>query len=385
MQVFHAFFKIAKKHLKNALIYFTIYAALTIMLSLAGRNAYTEQFQAASLNLVITDEDQSPASAALLAYLGSLHNIKELPDDDAAVFDQIYYRTLHCSLTIPQGFEAALLTGETDDLLSSMKIPGSTVGFYVNQQISQYLKSLQLYLAGGSDIAEAVEKTDAAIASLPTVETVSFRPAQERAQSGAFYFFQYLPYIYIAILFTGLAPILVRLNSSLIRARTVCSSLMAASRSRQLAFGCALYSLGVCMFFMILGIILYRSTMLRTDVLLGVLNSFVFLLFAAAVTLLVSLFAPDNNVLNMLSNIIGLSTSFLCGMFVPQSMLPDYVLNAGRFLPAYWYIRANNMLAGFGNEVFDMRFYWLCIGIQLLFAAVILAITFVTAKQRQQQ
>ena len=46
-------------------------------------------------------------------------------------------------------------------------------------------------------------------------------------------------------------------------------------------------------------------------------------------------------------------------------MLSGSVLAVGRFLPAYWYIRANNMLAGFGKEVFDLSFYWKCIGIDV--------------------
>lgn len=384
MQVFNAFFKIAKKHLNNAIIYFSIYAAITVVLSFSGKAAYTEQFQMTAMDICISDLDHTPASAALSAYLGSLHHIKELPDDTETVFDELYYRTLDCSLTIPEGFEDRLLGGNTDALLSSMAIPGSAKGVYVHQQISQYLRSLQLYLAGGYSLADAIEKTDAAIAAVPDVEMISFHPEEESTHSGAFYFFQYIPYIYIAILFTGLAPILVTLNSSLIRTRTACSSLSAGSRNSQLALGCVLYSLGVWLFFMLLGVILYGRSMLLTDALLGALNSFVFLLFAASITLFVSLFAPDNNILNMLSNIIGLSMSFLCGVFVPQSMLPDYVLRVGRFLPAYWYIRANNMLAGFGKEVFDMNFYWLCIGIQLLFTTVIFALTFITAKQKQR-
>ena len=85
----------------------------------------------------------------------------------------------------------------------------------------------------------------------------------------------------------------------------------------------------------------------------------------------------------MLAHIVGLSMSFLCGVFVPQSMLSGSVLAVGRFLPAYWYIRANNMLAGFGKEVFDLGFYWKCIGIQFLFAAAMFALTAVAARQRK--
>ena len=42
-----------------------------------------------------------------------------------------------------------------------------------------------------------------------------------------------------------------------------------------------------------------------------------------------------------------------------------------------------DVLAGFGKEVFDLGFYWKCIGIQVLFAAAMFALTAVAAKQRR--
>ncbi|MDD6057081.1 MAG: ABC transporter permease [Clostridiales bacterium] len=383
MQVFKAFFIVAKKHLAAAFIYFIIYSIMTIVLSGVGSDTYADYFQTSSLNICITDEDHSKASAALIAYLRSLHNIEEVPKNDEIIFDRMYARFLDYALIIPEGFEENLLSGSTDGLLSSQNIPDGTAGFYVSQQISQYLTSLRLYLAGGVPLAEAVEKTDATLASVPEVKMLSFEASKDSTK-GVFYFFQYMPYIYIAILFTGLAPILVTLNSSRIRARTACSALSTSSHNRQLALGCILYSSGIWLLFSLLGVVLYQEAIFETYALLSLLNSFVSLLFTTAATLLVSLFSPNNDVLNMLSNIIGLSMSFLCGVFVPQSMLAPSVLAVGRFLPAYWYIRANNMLAGFGKEVFDREFYLLCIGIQLLFAAVMFSITFVVARQRRK-
>ena len=43
------------------------------------------------------------------------------------------------------------------------------------------------------------------------------------------------------------------------------------------------------------------------------------------------------------------------------------------------------MLASFGEEIFDMGFYWQCIGIQLLFAAAMFALALVAARQTRRQ
>ena len=72
MQVFKAFFKIAQKRLSAALIYFAIYAAITIVLSATTKDFYADQFKATSLTISVTDNDASTASKALIHYLLAL-------------------------------------------------------------------------------------------------------------------------------------------------------------------------------------------------------------------------------------------------------------------------------------------------------------------------
>lgn len=375
MQVFKAFFKIAWKHIHSISIYFAIYLFITLALSFSAKGSMDANFQSKSLSLTILDEDQSVASHALTDYLGSLHDVSTKTADAESLADQMYYRTLDYILTIPVGFEENLLAGNTDALVSDVKIPRSTSGYFVDQQISQYLNTVRLYLTGGFSMEDAVLQTNESFGTLSDVNVVSFTDDSKKTDTRIFYYYQYLPYIFILILFVGLAPILVTENRSGIRERTLCSSLPITRRNLALAAACGIYSILTWACFMLTGLIVYGTHVFQYYSLLGMLNSFVFLLFAAAVTLLVSLFAPNDNILNMLANILGLSIAFLCGVFVPQSMLPDKVLAVGRFLPAYWYVKANNLLAGFADAPFDFGTYLQCLGMQLLFAAAVFAVT----------
>ncbi len=375
MQVFKAFFKIAWKHIHSISIYFVIYLFITLALSFSAKDSMDANFQSKSLSLTILDEDQSVASHALTDYLGSLHNVSTKTANAESLADQMYYRTLDYILTIPAGFEENLLTGNTDELVSDVKIPGSTSGYFVDQQISQYLNTVRLYLTGGFSMEDAVFQTNESFGTLSDVNVVSFTDDSKKTDTRIFYYYQYLPYIFILILFVGLAPILVTENRSGIRERTLCSSLPITRRNLALAAACGIYSILTWACFMLTGLIVYGTHVFQYYSLLGMLNSFVFLLFAAAVTLLVSLFAPNDNILNMLANILGLFIAFLCGVFVPQSMLPDKVLAVGRFLPAYWYVKANNLLSGFADAPFDSGTYLRCLGMQLLFAAAVFAVT----------
>lgn len=385
MQVSKAFFTIARKRLLTAFIYIAIYTFIILILSSTAEDSMKDNFSSVSLTIFIADEDQTPASRALCGYLDSLHEIADLNNDEEVLADQMYYRTLDYVLTIPAGFEDSLTSGKKEALLTDVKIPGSTNGYFVDQQISQYVQSLQLYLSGGYSLTEAIAETDKSIADAVSVTTVSFETEGSSSDSRVFYFFQYLPYIFIAILFSGLTPVLVTLNKKSIKNRTTCSALTLTSKNLQLAGCCVVYSLVVWLLFAGLNVLFYGTDCFTANAMLAMLNSLVFLLFTAALALLVSYFAPDDNVINMAANIVGLSMAFLCGIFVPQTMLSPSVLNVGRFLPAYWYIRANNMLAGFGNEVFDLSIYRTCILIQLLFTAAIFCITLLVSRKRKQK
>ena len=156
MPVFKAFFAIAKKRRNAALIYLGIYAVITLLLSALSQDSINENFKASQRSIAITDEDNTDASRALCDYLASIHQVTTPePGEDTALLDAIYYRTLNYAMVIPEGFEDRVLAGETKDLVSSLTIPGSSSSQYVDNQITQYVQALQLYLAGGDTIAEA--------------------------------------------------------------------------------------------------------------------------------------------------------------------------------------------------------------------------------------
>ena len=121
---------------------------------------------------------------------------------------------------------------------------------------------------------------------------------------------------------------------------------------------------------------------------LAAFNSLVYLVTAISFTALFSSFPWKGNVMNtvnMVANLLGLGMAFLGGVFVPQNMLSAQVLMVGRFFPTYWYIRINNMLAGFSTEAYDSKVYWMAIGIELLFAVAAFTLVPVVTKMNRQK
>lgn len=394
MQVFKTFFKIAKKQVHGAVIYIVIFGALMFTMSFQASEEAQTRFQKEALNITVIDEDHSEASKALVSYLEGLHHLVELPDiQRETLFDNLYYNWISYVLVIPAGYEERLSGLDTEELLRSSKMADSARGYFVDQQIDEYLGSVTLYLSGGYTLEEALEKTADAIAKEEAVEVLDFETASEKpVNSMMIYFFQYFPYIFLSAMILGMGPVLFVFYKKELSSHTQCSALNSRSVNFQLALGCIVYTLAFWILFMLGALVIYGPSNLFSEKgLLLIGNSLAFLPVGVAITLLLGTVISSGvrknpgNILNMAANVIGLGMSFLCGIFVPQYLLGDKVLAAAHFLPAYWYVRNSNMIGGLSDEVMSFATYRTCIGMQLLFFAALAAVYLAASRQRKQR
>lgn len=384
MQTFKTFLKIAKTRLPHSILYFVIFTVLMCLMSVVTKDSSSSQFQSSSLDIAIIDEDQSDSSKALTEYLDSMHTLVPLENDKETIQDSLFYHKVSYVLTIPKGFGDRLVTGDSKNLIQSTKRKDSARGFFVDEQINQYLKTVQLYLTSGYSKFDAIQKTKASLNNSDEVTTVSFDKTQHTSNTIMFYYFQYIPYILLLLMIIGLSPILITFRKKDLEDRINCSSLRQSSKNLQLSTGCAFYCLTIWILFIVIAAFAFGSDLFSRSGLLCILNSFVFLLISAAITLLISTFSPNNNILNMIANVVGLGMSFLCGIFVPQWMLADSLIRVARFLPAYWYVRITDMVSGFSGAAFSMKTYWECLGIQVVFFVAIFALYLIADKQKKQ-
>lgn len=390
MQVFKAFLKIMKKHMLVICIYSGVYAFLLFLVTSTSEESMNEYFEVSSVDISVIDREHSASSEALTEYLGNMHNLIEVEDEEKAIQDHIYYRFVRYILIIPEGFEEKLLAGETKNLVQSVWVPGSTQGRFLENQIDIFLREMQILLAGGFEKEEALAALQDTTGSRETVQMLHFEAEKESGSAAVFYCFQYLPYIYILLMVCGLAPILFIMGKKEIYERTICGSITLMQRNLQIVLGSVFYSMFVYVLFAGLAFLLCGKGMLRPELKYLLINSGVFLAFAVAMTIFICMvgFSGEKSVvssLNLIANIVGLGMSFLCGVFVPQSLLSDQVLAVAKFLPAYWYIKNNNMLAGFSEEAFRAGSFWTGIGIQALFVVVMFTGALVASRLRQQR
>lgn len=382
MQVFKTFMKVTKKRLHISMIYIIIFVVICVAMTLSSSS--TNEFKDSKLDISITDLDNSEASSALADYISRSNKIVKLGEGKDKALDALYYRRADIILTINEGYSEKLEKGDTEGLFSDYRIPGSYSAELFDSQLNQYIGMVTACTAGGSSLEEACEKAAELSDTEIEVETVSFgKNINADYNDDIAAFFQYLSYILIVTLIAGLCPTLLLMMSRDIRNRTNCSCITVTSQMSQIVLGTVIFVLGLYLLLMGVAAVLFKDMLFNEKGLLAMLNGFVFLIFGMMLTLLIAVIAPSANVINMIANVVSLGMSFLCGVFVPQSLLSGVVLNIGKFLPAYWYVRANNMLAGANGEIFSSKEFMMCIGIELAFSAALFCVTLIAAKTKQ--
>lgn len=134
-----------------------------------------------------------------------------------------------------------------------------------------------------------------------------------------------------------------------------------------------LTGLAVCAVIFVSATIMFKGSTFSFSGFLFTLNMLCYMLVSLAFAFFISKITSNSEILNMFANTVSLGMAFLCGIFVPEEFLNDGIIKAAHFLPAYWYNQAVKNIDF--HPVKELGFIFMCMGIQLLFAAAIIVVT----------
>lgn len=389
MQVYKTFFKISKKYLTSCLIYAFIFIVILIAMSRLGSQSTNDRFKADKVSFAVIDNDNTAASHALLDYLQDKHTLVELDDySNEKLQDAMYYEKIQYLLIIPEGYEEKLMNNDTENILSHSMRTDSAKGYFFNQDVDAYLDCLKLYLTADFSLDEALDaaKDSLATVSESAVSSVSFDAKSDMLPTGMAYYFQYLSYMLLSGIVIAVSPILISFHRQNLQERLACSSTTPRKQGLAIGLGCITYCLAVWLIFMLIAVFMYKPANIFSESgLMLMLNSLIYTLCVALVTLIIGSFNLEANALNLISNILGLGASFLCGVFVPMWYLSDKVLMFSQFLPTYWYMKNLNMISGASGEAFSKATYFNYLGIEFLFIPALLAVFLLANTQRRKK
>ena len=228
----------------------------------------------------------------------------------------------------------------------------------------------------GDDLMTAVRKSaERAVIDVEIVQDPKDEVYDKNFTPKFAWFFRLLMYIMVAVIMSMLGPILLSLNREDQRKRIECSPLKPSTYVTQVFLGSAILVAIIWLIFVLGGAALYGGMYTGTNSWMAVLNSLIFALFVAMFTIFVSTFQPSSTVMSMIAQALGLGMAFLCGGFVPQTMLGEGVRTVAKVLPGFWYERANDILCR--DQMGTMGDVWICFAVQGGFILLFLILTII--------
>ena len=365
MTVFKAFFKVLRKYKMSLIMYLVISLGIIYILSSFNTKGNASYYRV-SQGIAVRDNDNSEISKGLIEYLSTINEIKNAEElTDEQITDMTYYTR------ILNGEDASMLK------IESTKNAGARMGYSVETEIDSYLNLLSGYLEGGFDMAEAEKLTMEALADNSSVNVIAEVKVED---DKLFTMFQMLPYGILTMLFSAVLPVILRFGTMLLKKRSDISSKPAYKRQISIALAAGLVSV-----FIVIALIALASVLAK-EAFTGRWWLVVINVVTLSITVVMLLVAVSNlnmkpEVASAFTNVVGLSFSFLGGIFVPIEFLGSGAKVIGQFLPTYWYSEALTRIKADGgfNDILN------CLLIQLLFGVMVMGVGLVAGRSIQKR
>lgn len=364
------------------MIYFIVFISVSLIIVSATRTTNQKGFSQTKSNVAILSEDNSSLVDGLKNSLHDMANFVEL-DGENAVQDALYFRRAVYIIRIPKDFTQKFLAGESVKL-EKTTVPNSIESIYINLKVEQYLRLARLYSETSSmDEATIVENVLKDMDVQTKVDLLR-DDTVVKDQSYSVYFHNYMAYSLFCVLIFGISTVMLVFNETDIRRRNLCSPVKMGSMNFQFYLANITFSVICWALFIFFCWIFNIKNSETSNTLLFMLNSFVFTICAASISFLIGNLAKNRQAISALANVVALGSSFVSGVFVPQSMIGASVLKFASFFPTYWYVKGNNLIGQMGiitkgslNEVFGY------IGIEIGFTIAFIALALVVGRQKQ--
>ncbi len=339
MTVFKAFLKVLNKCKVPIIIYTVILVFFSAFNMQTSNNSVS--FTASKPNILIVNEEKEEGiTKSFINYLNKNSNVISIESSEEKIDDALFYRDVSYVIYVPEDFSEEIISGKTPEI--KVKSVGDYGASLANMMVERYLKIANVY----SDVAESKEElvhlVDDTLDTKIDVKITS-KLDSNSIEKAAFYH-NFLNYCILAGTIYVICLILSSFKDENINKRTMVSSMSNKKYNRILLLSNGLFAFILWIFYLLIAFILIGKVMSTMHGLFFIINSFIFTFCALTIAFLIANLVSNKNAVNGIVNVIALGSSFLCGSFVPASMLPDFVLKIAHVLPSYWYIKTNDLL-----------------------------------------
>ena len=384
MTVFKGYMRIIKKCLPSIAVHFFVTMAITIGIQIALQGTTRQAFEATSLKVGIVDEDGSSLAKGLIEYIGQVHDVEMLENDEGVIREKLYYQNIMYVIRIPSHFERVSLQEEQP--LKVTGIPNEFGAFYVEQRVDAFLNGMLVYMKAGYSLDDSIQLILKAGVDEAKVQLIDIN-GRGGVRADYTYMLEYLPYLFIAAFCSSLGVVMGVFNNKETKRKMLSSpqSLKRQNLEQLLAFGVTGIGFMVVTFVVLTAV--YGFGFWQSEHLTYYLGNVISLLLVSlAIAFAVGIVIKKADAIASGTTVVSLALCFLGGVFVPLELMGESVKRVSRFLPTYWYesnlqilIDRNFLTPELRVEIFKGY------GLQLVFAVACMAVALAVVKYRSQE
>lgn len=380
MQVFKAALKTFFRHPIYLAIYIVWLSCMGIFMGMSVNDVPSEEYIERP-NVAVINRDGGELAQGLAGFVQDNSVVVEVEDAERALQDAVMQEQAHYIVIIPEGFSADFAKAAADGTampeLQTVVSTQSAEVTMMNNLVDEYLNVAKTYTLAlsGSDQAQVVERTDAAMEHAVDVSVVQVAEAAP-VSNGFLLYLQFASYTILLSIAVCSAVVMSRFGREEVRKRIGSSPVPQVSVNLQIAAACFVIMLVCWAFVGGLGLAVFGSklTGVSADVIsAGIVSLFCYSLFGLAFGFFIGQITHSELVMNAVSNIVGLVISFLGGVWISLDLVGEPVATIAKFTPTYYYNEALHAAfdaagGGFTAEVFAN------LGIVCLFALAVFAV-----------
>lgn len=392
MKIFKLFYSLANAYRSNIMINIVILFALAIPISMIYSNNLDSSFNQVEIKMGLVNHDQgNVVTDHFVDYLSDQNEIVDLPDDEEAIVDALYYENANYVLEIPAGFGDALLEG--DDLIPLEKRvgPESSVETYADILINNYIRNFQYLNTGTTDIndPDAVNTTlqlvTDSIADHITVSTSEFTNLDPDTIGFGMSFTHLASYTMIMTLITVFGFPMISMRNPEIMKRDRLGDVSTSRRNTELFLACSIFGLALWLLIMTVGGLVYGfDTLFSSHGQLLLLSSFVAMFGIQQMAFFIVTVAPNKGIVSFCSTAISLLVAFTSGLFIPRNFTSPVMQQIAQIATPIWQVTADEIILSAENlSPTQLNTVFQYMGIQVLIALAYMSLTYIYRRYRQ--
>lgn len=380
MIVFNTFWKVINKY-KGTIILFTVMLVAFGGINTTSSNS-TVDFTNSKPDIAIVNKDENKGlTKNLISYLKKNTNVKDIKNEEEALDDALFYREVNYIIYIPKDYHSDVLSGKTPEI--DIKTVGDYTSSLAEMLLTRYLKIQSIYSKNISNEQELVKAINQNLTKTAEITITSKIDTSKTSKVSRY--FNFASYSIMFIIIFVICMVSASFNEKTIKKRTIISSMNYKTHNKYILRASFIYSSLVWLLYMILGVVLFSSTMLSIRGLIYSLNAFIFTFSSLTLALLLSTLINDKNAVNGIVNVIALGSAFLCGAFIPTEWLPESVITISRIFPTYWYVNSNDLLTNLQSiNMTTLKPILINMLVVIIFSVTFIILNNLVAKKKQK-